>query len=119
MLRFLITTCGIFLALAAFADASAAFSSFPNSGPTVPGNRATLRGRIAAAPIQAPIEVKRAIWAANQLTTKPYRYGGGHKSFTDSAYDCSGTISYALGGAGIVKSPISSSEFRNFGAHGQ
>ena len=92
--------------------------SFPKDGPTVAGSRAALRGRIAAAPTSAPLEVKRAIWAANQLTTKPYRYGGGHKSFVDSAYDCSGTISYALGAAGFVKAPISSSEFRRFGQHG-
>ncbi|MDQ6626715.1 MAG: C40 family peptidase [Verrucomicrobiota bacterium] len=62
--------------------------------------------------------MKRAIWAANQLRLKPYRYGGGHRSFTDSAYDCSGTVSYALGGAGLVSSPMSSSDFRRFGARG-
>jgi hypothetical protein len=62
--------------------------------------------------------VKRAIWAANQLRAKPYRYGGGHRSFNDNAYDCSGTISYALGGAGLLKSPMSSSDFRRFGERG-
>jgi hypothetical protein len=94
-------------------------SSFPASGPTVPGMRAVLRGNVAAAPAAAPLEVKRAIWAANQLRSKPYRYGGGHRSFTDSAYDCSGTVSYALGGAGLVRSPMSSSDFRRFGANGR
>jgi hypothetical protein len=118
MLRCIVTTCGTLLALAHFADAAVAPHSFPDDGPTVPGSRATLRGRIAAAPASAPLEVKRAIWAANQLTSKPYRYGGGHKSFSDSAYDCSGTISYALGGAGVVRAPISSNEFRRFGANG-
>jgi hypothetical protein len=118
MLRFLITACGIFLALAHLGDAAVPSHSFPTAGPTVAGNRATLRGRIAAAPASAPLEVKRAIWAANQLTSKPYRYGGGHKSFRDSGYDCSGTISYALGGAGIVKIPMSSNEFRRFGTRG-
>jgi len=63
--------------------------------------------------------VKRAIWAANQLRSKPYRYGGGHKSFTDRGYDCSGTVSYALGAAGLIKSPMSSSDFRRFGARGR
>ncbi|PYJ95234.1 MAG: hypothetical protein DME62_01380 [Verrucomicrobia bacterium] len=48
--------------------------------------------------------MKRAIWAANQLRCKPYRYGGGHKSFDDRGYDCSGTISYALGAAGETTS---------------
>jgi hypothetical protein len=63
--------------------------------------------------------VKRAIWAANQLHRKPYVFGGGHKSFTDRGYDCSGTVSYALGGAGLLKSPISSSDFRKFGERGR
>ena len=92
--------------------------SFPVSGPTVPGTKARLRGKIAAAPANAPLAVKRAIWAANQLHAKPYRYGGGHRSFVDRAYDCSGTVSYALGGAGIIRSPMNSSEFRRFGQRG-
>ena len=92
---------------------------FPESGPTVAGNSARLRGKVAAAPKNAPLNVKRAIWAANQLYSKPYRYGGGHRSFTDSAYDCSGTVSYALAGAGVIKTPMSSSEFRNFGQSGR
>ena len=93
---------------------------FPSSGPTVPGSMARIRyGKQAAAPENAPFTVKRAIWAANQLSSKPYRFGGGHKSFTDSAYDCSGTVSYALGGAGLIKSPMSSSDFRRFGENGR
>ncbi len=93
---------------------------FPSSGPTVPGNSACLRlGGQAAAPANAPLAVKRAIWAANQLRTKPYRWGGGHKSFADTAYDCSGTVSYALGAAGLIPSPMSSSDFRRFGQGGR
>lgn len=72
----------------------------------------------AAAPERAPLMVKRAIWAANQLRTKPYRYGGGHKSFLDNGYDCSGTVSYALAGGGLIKSPMSSNEFCSFGQSG-
>jgi hypothetical protein len=92
---------------------------FPGSGPTVPGNRARLRSGQAAAPESAPLAVKRAIWAANQLHRKPYVFGGGHKSFIDRGYDCSGTVSYALGAAGLLKSPISSTEFRGFGERGR
>jgi hypothetical protein len=92
---------------------------FPATGPTVPGNRARLHGGKAAAPESAPLAVKRAIWAANQLFRKPYIFGGGHKSFLDHGYDCSGTVSYALGGAGLLKSPISSTEFRNYGERGR
>lgn len=94
-------------------------AAFPSSGPIVPGNRAVLRGKIAAAPADAPLLVKRAIWAANELRSKPYRYGGGHKSFNDSAYDCSGTISYALGGAGLLSTPMPSSGFRKYGQSGR
>jgi len=104
--------------LAAVAS-SATANTFPASGPTVPGTRARLRFGQAAAPESAPLVVKRMIWAANQLRHKPYIFGGGHKSFIDRGYDCSGTVSYALGAAGLLKSPINSSEFRNFGERGR
>ena len=92
--------------------------SFPASGPTTPGNAAVFRDGVALAPLNAPTSVKRVIWAANQLRTKPYRYGGGHKTFYDSGYDCSGTVSYALAGAGLVSVPLSSTEFRVYGSRG-
>jgi hypothetical protein len=105
-------------ALGAFVSSTMA-DGFPATGPTVSGSVARLRWGRAAAPERAPLQVKRAIWAANQLCSKPYRYGGGHRSFHDAAYDCSGTISYALGGAGLIKAPMSSSEFRRFGQRGR
>ena len=40
---------------------------FPASGPTVPGTKARLRYGLAFAPANAPLVVKRAIWAANQF----------------------------------------------------
>ncbi len=101
------------------ATSATATASFPVTGPVIPGTRAALRGGVALAPAQAPAEVKRAIWAANQLQRKPYRYGGGHRSFNDSGYDCSGTVSYALAAAGVVKSPMPSSGFKKFGQRGQ
>ena len=82
------------------------------------GKTARLRFGKAGAPKNAPLAVKRAIWAANQLRHKPYRYGGGHKSFDDRGYDCSGTISYVLGTAGLISSPMSSTEFRSYGDRG-
>ncbi len=100
------------------ASAGTPTTVFPSTGPVVPGNRASLRGNIAAAPASAPMEVKRAIWAANELRTKPYRYGGGHRSFHDKAYDCSGTVSYVLGAAGLLQTPIPSSGFKKFGQRG-
>jgi len=91
---------------------------FPDSGPVVSGKTARLRFGRAAAPKNAPLAVKRAIWAANQLRSQPYRYGGGHKSFDDHGYDCSGTVSYVLGAAGLIPSPMSSTEFRSYGERG-
>jgi hypothetical protein len=97
---------------------SASAGVFPDSGPVVSGTSARLRFGRASAPKKAPLQVKRAIWAANQLRSKPYRYGGGHKSFDDHGYDCSGTISYVLGAAGLISSPMSSTEFRSYGERG-
>jgi hypothetical protein len=84
----------------------------------VSGKAARLRFGKAAAPKNAPLSVKRAIWAANQLRHKKYRYGGGHKSFDDRGYDCSGTISYVLGAGRLISAPMSSTEFRNYGDRG-
>ncbi len=75
-------------------------------------------GRTAIAPPGAPPAVQAAIAAANQITHAPYRYGGGHGSFEDSAYDCSGAVSYALHGAGLLAAPEDSSELMGFGEAG-
>jgi peptidoglycan hydrolase-like protein with peptidoglycan-binding domain len=71
-----------------------------------------------AAPSNAPQAVQQAIAAANQIAFKPYIYGGGHGSWTDSGYDCSGSVSYALHGAGLISSPEDSSELESYGASG-
>lgn len=92
---------------------------FPMKGPTVPGKYAQLRNGVACAPEQAPLPVKRAIWAANQLRKRPYRYGGGHRSFSDNGYDCSGTVSYALAGGGLLQMPLSSSDLLHYGKSGR
>lgn len=87
-------------------------------GPTVPGDRAILHGGIAAAPARAPEAVKRAIWAMNALRKMPYRWGGGHGTFNDRGYDCSGTISYFLHAAGLLDQPSPSKGFLNWGEPG-
>ena len=61
----------------------------------------------------------RAIRAANRIAHRPYRYGGGHGSFSDSAYDCSGSVSYVLHGAGRLARPLSSSGLMHWGAPGR
>jgi cell wall-associated NlpC family hydrolase len=65
-----------------------------------------------------PIRVQRAIRAANRIAHKPYRLGGGHRSFRDSAYDCSGTVSYVLRAAGALSSPLDSGSLARWGSPG-
>ena len=72
----------------------------------------------AAAPADAPVAVQRAIYAANKLQHKPYIYGGGHQSFRSRGYDCSGTVSFALHGARLLRSPLDSSSFMSWGRRG-
>jgi cell wall-associated NlpC family hydrolase len=88
--------------------------------PTTPLPTAQLSadGRTAIAPASAPLEVKNAIFAANQITHKPYRYGGGHRAWKDRGYDCSGSVSYALHGGGLLTSPLPSSSFMRWGLAG-
>ena len=50
--------------------------------------------------------------------SKPYRYGGGHRRFRDTGYDCSGAVSYALHGGGILDAPLFSSLFMRWGEAG-
>ena len=87
---------------------------------TVPGTKAKLlpSGQ-AAAPEDAPAEVQQAIWAANRIIGMPYHYGGGHQRFEDSGYDCSGTVSYALNGGGLLKAPLDSSSFMGWEESGE
>jgi cell wall-associated NlpC family hydrolase len=82
--------------------------------------RATLSadGRTAVAPAGAPPAVQAAIAAANRITDRPYRYGGGHATVEDSGYDCSGAVSYALIGAGLLDAPRPSSGLMRFGEPG-
>jgi cell wall-associated NlpC family hydrolase len=76
-------------------------------------------GRTAVAPEGAPAQVVAAIAAANQITGKPYRYGGGHARFRDSGYDCSGAVSYVLRGAGLLERPLDSSGLAGWGSRGR
>jgi hypothetical protein len=92
------------------------------TGPEVPGTRAVLlEDGTAAAPSEAPEQVKQAIWAANSLQTLPYRYGGGHNLRFDVAAgaDCSGTVSFALHAAGLLKTPLDSGSFMSWGESGK
>jgi hypothetical protein len=92
------------------------------TGPEVPGEVAVLQeDGTAAAPADAPEQVKQAIWAANSLQELPYRYGGGHNLKFDVAKgaDCSGTVSFALHAAGLLKTPLDSGSFMKWGENGK
>ena len=72
----------------------------------------------ATAPAGAPAVVQEVIAAANKLIDKPYVYGGGHASWTASGYDCSGAVSFALHGGGLLSSPEDSTDLESYGAAG-
>ena len=92
---------------------------FEEAAPTVSGRRAVLRNGVARAPAGAPTSVKNAIAAANSLRRKPYIWGGGHGSFRDRGYDCSGTVSFALHGAGALTAPLPSRDLMRYGERGR
>lgn len=92
---------------------------------TVPGTTATPvtpatvnPDGTATAPAGAPAEVTALIAAGNQIATLPYKYGGGHGSFVDTAYDCSGSVSFALHGAGLLDATLDSTELSTWGRAG-
>lgn len=62
--------------------------------------------------------VARVIAAANEIATRPYVYGGGHGSFQSYGYDCSGSVSYALHGGGLLSSPEDSTGLESYGEAG-
>ncbi len=98
--------------------APAACPPAPTSGPEVAGSKAVIKNGIAFAPKDAPPVVKRAIWAANRIAGKPYQFGGGHGSWVSPGYDCSGTVSWLLGSAGMLSEPRSSGDFASWGQPG-
>ncbi len=72
----------------------------------------------ATAPAGAPAIVKKIVATANRIIDKPYAYGGGHGTWNDSAYDCSGAVSYALHGAGLLPAPEDSTGLESYGSPG-
>ncbi len=81
-------------------------------------NAAHLTRGLAFPPSNAPTAVKYAFAAGNRLQNMPYKWGGGHAKLVDSGYDCSGTVSYVLRGAGIIDGSAESREYFNFGEPG-
>jgi hypothetical protein len=73
---------------------------------------------LATVPPTAPARVAALIHAANLVARAPYVYGGGHRTWVDSAYDCSGSVSFALAAAGLATQPMDSSALAHYGAPG-
>jgi len=82
------------------------------------GPSSVLAGNLASAPRGAPPAVKAAIAAANSISTTPYIWGGGHGSWISPGYDCSGAVSFALYGAGLLDRPLTSGELERYGEPG-
>jgi peptidoglycan hydrolase-like protein with peptidoglycan-binding domain len=84
-----------------------------------PGGNARLNpdGTVTA-PANAPLVVQQVIAAANKIAFKPYIYGGGHGRWIDTGYDCSGSVSFALHGAGLLSVTEDSGELESYGAAG-
>jgi cell wall-associated NlpC family hydrolase len=74
---------------------------------------------LAIAPANAPPQVQAVIAAGNEIARLPYRFGGGHGTFVDTAYDCSGSLSFAFAAAGILNRTMTSGELMNWGLPGR
>jgi peptidoglycan hydrolase-like protein with peptidoglycan-binding domain len=96
-------------------------AAYPPAGgatgaPTVP---ATLDADgTATAPAGAPPAIQAVIAAGNRIASTPYLWGGGHASWNDTGYDCSGSVSYALHGGGLLDASEDSSGLMSYGAAG-
>jgi hypothetical protein len=99
------------------AVAATADSTPRQSYPDPVGHAAIVNGR-AVAPSDAPPAIKAVIAAANKIAFKPYIYGGGHGSWNDSGYDCSGSVSYALHGGHLLSQPEDSGSLESYGRSG-
>ncbi len=89
------------------------------SGLTADPNQATLTpDGLAIPPIDAPPAVQAVIQAGNEIAHLPYRWGGGHVTYEDTAYDCSGSISFVFEAAHLLSSSTVSGNLMSFGAAG-
>jgi hypothetical protein len=89
------------------------------SGGSAATDQATLTpGGLAIPPVNAPPAVQAVIEAGNQIARLPYRFGGGHGTFIDTAYDCSGSISFAFAAAGLLQTTMTSGQLMSWGDAG-
>jgi cell wall-associated NlpC family hydrolase len=109
------------------ASAGSNGTTFPHSGggrlfahtrADTDGSTAILLSGIALSPPDAPEAVQKVINAANTIVGRPYVWGGGHASFYSYGYDCSGSVSFALFGAGLIPEPLTSGSLEGWGEPG-
>jgi cell wall-associated NlpC family hydrolase len=101
------------------ADVKKALKDEKAAGKAAPGDSVTLDSDGSAlAPLNAPPVINAVIAAANNIKNYPYIWGGGHGSFQDNGYDCSGSVSYALAGGNLLNAPLTSGELANWGEPG-
>jgi hypothetical protein len=113
-----VLSIGVFAASPALAGSGG--TSLTSPTPTVRGGNAKLRDGLAIAPRSAPKRVKAVIAAANHIAKgHGYCLGGGHQSWKSSCYDCSGSVSYALHGGGLISSPLPSGPMEKWGRKGK
>ena len=111
---------GLLLAVVDARAAETPTGGFSSEAATTPLAKASMNTdrRTAIAPAGAPPPVAAAIAAANRITRKPYKWGGGHGRWRDSGYDCSGAVSYVLHAAGLLKTSRDSSGLMSYGWKG-
>jgi cell wall-associated NlpC family hydrolase len=84
----------------------------------VPGGQSIAGNGTIPIPTGVPEVVQKVVAGANEIADYPYVFGGGHASFVDNAYDCSGSVSYALAAGGLLSVPMTSGELESWGAPG-
>ncbi|MHB8531879.1 MAG: hypothetical protein ACYDC2_04070 [Solirubrobacteraceae bacterium] len=84
----------------------------------VPGGQSIGGNGTIPIPTGVPEVVQKVVAGANAIADFPYVFGGGHASFVDNAYDCSGSVSYALAAGGLLSAPKTSGELESWGAAG-
>ena len=107
----------------AYRPTAAAPMSAPRAAAPAPaavgGSAIRFDGRFASVGSNVPAAVQHVVYAANKIQNKPYVRGGGHARVEDSAYDCSGSVSYTLIKAGLLRAPLSSGAFASYGEAGE
>jgi cell wall-associated NlpC family hydrolase len=84
----------------------------------VPGGQSIGGNGTIPIPAEVPEVVQKVVAGGNAITDFPYVFGGGHASFVDNAYDCSGSVSYALAAGGLLSAPETSGALESWGVPG-